>query len=591
MTTNSPSWLKPVGVVLAVLVVALLAAGQIAVSWRSARPPEGYDQPRVHYNTKNSTRFDGAGTAEIAAQVGRAVYPATSATTRPDAVILYQESDWQGGLLAASLLKPFNALLLPDSVSADDLASLNPAGSEGLGGAQLLLVNDASAPGGDLASQSITADEVITLLEEAGAARRHAILVDENDPATALLAAPWVAYSGDVVIFDTADAPSGMPVYGLGDVAGGDSVTQIGGASSTATAVAFAKYEDPENPLFGWGMNADSLTGYRAYTIAPEGEPGVALLSANLARRGKIGPLFWSGDRTIPQAINNYFFSQRAAFWVTPSEGPFHHFYILGDTDAISFPAQSQADYTVEIGPYFEKGFAAGPMDMLATAWLVLGLASAAWIVFHEVKFLPHQNWVMRLAWPLLALMVGPFGIPLYFLAYSRPILKRDDMVMWDRPLWLQGMVATASAVGFGGLLMVTSGFIVTLFGMPLVPARGSFFWLGTPMILLMIINYVVAVFVSWPLYQTPMIAMFHGVSYAEALPRALPLVLASMAAAALAMNPGMWWLMMSKFPMMPTEESILWFGTMFFTVFLAFLMAWPFNYLFVRRYQKAGLM
>jgi hypothetical protein len=138
---------------------------------------------------------------------------------------------------------------------------------------------------------------------------------------------------------------------------------------------------------------------------------------------------------------------------------------------------------------------------------------------------------------------------------------------------------------------MVTSGFIVTLSGMPLLPARGPLFWLGTPMILVMIINYVVAVLVSWPLYQTPMIAMFHGVSYVEALPRALPLVLVSMAAAALAMNPGMWWLMMSKFPMMPTEESILWFGTMFFTVFLAFLMAWPFNYLFVRRHQKAGLM
>lgn len=110
-------------------------------------------------------------------------------------------------------------------------------------------------------------------------------------------------------------------------------------------------------------------------------------------------------------------------------------------------------------------------------------------------------------------------------------------------------------------------------------------------MILTMIINYLVAVFVSWPLFQTPMIAMFHGLAYHDALPKALPVVLASMAAAALAMNPGMWWLMMSKFPMMPTEESILWFGTMLFTVFLAFLLAWPFNYWFVRRQWKAGLV
>jgi hypothetical protein len=164
-------------------------------------------------------------------------------------------------------------------------------------------------------------------------------------------------------------------------------------------------------------------------------------------------------------------------------------------------------------------------------------------------------------------------------------------MMMWDRPLWLQGLVATASAVGFGGLFMVTSGYLVTLFGMPLFPLTGPFFWLGTPMIVVMIINYAVAVLISWPLFQTPMIAMFYGVSYRNALSKALPLVLASMLAAAVAMDPGMWYYMMSNIPMMPTEESILWFGTMFFTVFLAFFIAWPLNYVLVRQQRKSGLM
>jgi hypothetical protein len=63
------------------------------------------------------------------------------------------------------------------------------------------------------------------------------------------------------------------------------------------------------------------------------------------------------------------------------------------------------------------------------------------------------------------------------------------------------------------------------------------------------------------------------------------------MAAAAVGMNPSMWWFMMSKFPMMPTEESILWFGAMFVTAFAAFLIAWPLNYTFVRAQRKAGLM
>ena len=575
-------WLKPLGVTVAVLMVALLLAGMIAAPLRSTRSPHGYDQPRIHYNTKNSMRFTGGSTTEIAARIEQAVYPATSDATTPDTIILYPADNWQAGLQAASLVKPLNALLLPDSVSGESLSRYSAA--------NLMLMADAAAPGGG-SGEAFSAADIVGMLTDAGAAPDHAILVDENDPDNALLAAPWAAYSGDIVIFDKANAPEGVPIFALGAVTAVEGIKRVGESDAAKTAVAFAKYQDSKTGQFGWGMNADSLTGYRAFTIAPAGEYTTALLSANLARRGRPGPLFWSEARQIPQVVNNYFFSQRAAFWVTPSEGPFHHFYILGDTNAISFPAQGQADYTVEIGPYFEKGFAAGPMDMLAAVWLVLGIASALWIAFHETKFLPKQHWTMQLVWPLLAFMIGPFGIPFYWLAYSRPILKRGKMVVWDRPLWLQGMVATASAVGFGGLIMVTAGFVTTLFGMPLVPSRGPLFWVGTPMILVMIINYVTAVLISWLLYQTPMLAMFYGLPYRKALPKALPLVLISMAAAALAMNPGMWWMMMSKLPMMPTEESILWFGTMFFTVFLAFLSAWPFNYVFIRRQQKAGFM
>jgi hypothetical protein len=45
------------------------------------------------------------------------------------------------------------------------------------------------------------------------------------------------------------------------------------------------------------------------------------------------------------------------------------------------------------------------------------------------------------------------------------------------------------------------------------------------------------------------------------------------------------------KLPMMPSEESILWFGVMLFTVFMGFIIAWPFNYIFIRRRVKGGLM
>lgn len=588
-----PPWFKTLATIFAGLMVVVLLGAALSVAWRWVRAPEpeGYEQPRVHFNTKNTTRFAGSNLAETASLVAQAVYPGTTDANAPDLVIFYEDADWRAGLAASSLVRPLNALLLPASAAtalADDFVV---KGSDQFGGAQGLLVDGAAIGEGRFTTQNIAAADIADILEESGAAPQHAIIVDAEDPATAILAAPWAAWSGDLIVFDDEATPGDIPAFSLGGAEAGESIPQIGSASASATAVAFAKYEDESSPLFGWGFNANSLTGYRGFTIAPEGENGLALLSANLARRGKPGPLFWSGERELPQGVYNYFFSQRAAFWETPSEGPFHHFYILGDTTAISFPAQGEADYSVEIGPYFQKGVGAGPLDMLASAWVLFGVASAVWIVLHQAKFLPYQNWLMQLAWPLLALMIGPFGIPFYRLAYNRPLIKMKKMLMWDRPLWLQGLVATASAVGFGAMIMIFTGYLVTLFGMPLIPMQNVAFLLGTPMILVMIINYVVAVVVAWFLFQTPMMAVMYDVSYREALPKAFPLVAASMLAAAIGMNPSMWWFMMSKSPMMPSEESILWFGIMFFTAFVAFLIAWPLNYYFIREQRKAGLM
>jgi hypothetical protein len=490
-------------------------------------------------------------------------------------------------------VRSLNAVLVPATPGMQaEIERLQPTGSAALDGVQALLLNDAAEPAGGLNTRRVATVEIAGLRAQAGDAPRHALIVDPVDPATALLAAPWAAYSGDLIVFDAADAPADLPRYALGNVQA-DGVTRIAAATPADLAVAFAKYQDPSNPRFGWGFNGASLTGYRVYTLARPDEPAIALQSANLARRGKIGPLLWTDERELPQGVNNYLWSQRAAFWVTPSEGPFHHFWILGNTARISFPAQSQADYAVEIGPYKLKGAGLAGMDMLGAIWVALGSASALWIAFHAAKLLPQLSWIMRLAWPLLAFMLGPFGILFYVLAYRRPVMRHGEMALWDRPLWLQGLVSTASSVGFGGLFMVSTGFVMTLFGLPLIrnSLPSGLFLLGTPMILVMIVNYVVAVLIAWPLFQTPMLAMFHRRSYRQALLPALPIVLLSMASVSLAMFPGMWWLMMWNLPMMPSEENIVWFGVMFFTVFMGFLISWPFNYLFVRSQRKSGLM
>ncbi len=589
MKSNS-SGLRTTAGIIALLLAAILIAGIFGVPFRATRPPSSKDQPRAHLNTKNSTRFEAATPTELASLVSRAVYPAVDETNRPGAVLLYDPNNWQAGLAATSLLRPMQAVLLPAGEGvAEQIQGLQPSGGSGLE-ANVFLLDGLEAPDG-VSGNDLALADIPAMLTQLEAEPRNVILVDRDNPQTALLAAPWAAYSGDLIVFDPQAAPPGIPGYSLGVDAEG--FTRIPGSTPEELAVNFAKYEDSQNPFFGWGMDADTLTGYRAYILANPDQPAIALVGANLATHGKPGPLIWTGAERLPTLVNDYFWSQRAAFWVTPAEGPFHHFWVLGDESLISFAAQSQADYAVEIGPYLGKGIGMSGIDMLAAAWVLFGMASAGWILFHQEKFLAHQNWVMKLAWPLLALMIGPFGILLYYLAYDRPVIHLPNgMLAWDRPLWLQGLVATVSAVGFGASIMIVTGFITTSLGMPLLPNSGAgVFLLGTPMIQVMIINYVVAVIVSWLVFQTPMMAMFYGLAYREALGKALPMVLLSMLAAAVGMNPSMWWFMMSKIPMMPTEELILWFGVMFFTAFVALLVAWPLNYLLVRQHRKSGLM
>jgi hypothetical protein len=72
---SMPKWLKPLAVVVAGLLPAILIAGIVSVPYRATLPPEGADQPRVHWNTKNTTRFAGADLLSVATLVTRRCTP------------------------------------------------------------------------------------------------------------------------------------------------------------------------------------------------------------------------------------------------------------------------------------------------------------------------------------------------------------------------------------------------------------------------------------------------------------------------------------------------------------------------------------
>src|SRR5688572_3282252 len=87
--------------------------------------------------TKNTTRVGGGDAAADVAGVASAVWPATGDSTKPNAVVLVEKDNWQGGIAASVLAgNPIGApLILSDddelpAVSRDTLKRLDPKGSD-----------------------------------------------------------------------------------------------------------------------------------------------------------------------------------------------------------------------------------------------------------------------------------------------------------------------------------------------------------------------------------------------------------------------------------------------------------------------------
>ena len=70
---------------------------------------------------------------------------------------------------------------------------------------------------------------------------------------------------------------------------------------------------------------------------------------------------------------------------------------------------------------------------------------------------------------------------------------------------------------------------------------------------------------------------------------RTLGVTVISMTAVSLGMMTSAWVLQMSKLPMMPKDDDILWFGAMWLASTVGFLIAWPINYPLVRGGWKMG--
>ena len=332
--------------------------------------------------TKNTIRVGGGDAAADAAGVASAVFPGTSDTVRPTAVVLVSSDDWQAGVTAAVLAAPpiGAPLLISDgdelpSITADTLKRLKPKGSDLSKDAQVIRIGDKPArpsgfktaviEGKDPFERAAAIDRFFSAAK--GKPSRDVVVASGEQAEFAMPAAAWAARSGDSVLLTrrnalpepTAEAlkqHSKPNIFLLGpksvisakvekELRELGKVTRIDGPTPVENAIEFARFE---RGGFGWGV---VVPGYNL-TLAATSRPLDAAAAAALATKGVYAPLVLT-DRAaeLPRALEGYVLSIQPGFEDDPGQAVYNRVWIVGDDKQISVPAQARLDQITELVP------------------------------------------------------------------------------------------------------------------------------------------------------------------------------------------------------------------------------------------------
>jgi hypothetical protein len=335
--------------------------------------------------TRNTIRVGGADAVADAAGVASALFPATSGSDRPTAVVLVDSEDWQTAIAAAVLAgPPIGApLLLSEgddlpAVSDDTLQRLDPKGSDLSKDAQVIRIGqDVARPDGfktavvqgeDPFERSAAIDRFVSAAR--GKPSADVVLYSADSPDWALPAASWTARSGDAALpvkRNSIPAPvrralaghEGANVFLLGppsviskaverelrDRKLAGSVNRIAARTPVENAIAFARYEKGD---FGWGV---VVPGYN-FAIANADRPLDVAAAASLATRGVFAPLLLTDDaQELPRPLEAYLLSVQPGYEDDPGQAVYNRAWILGDDKAISVDEQARIDATTELIP------------------------------------------------------------------------------------------------------------------------------------------------------------------------------------------------------------------------------------------------
>jgi len=214
------------------------------------------------------------------------------------------------------------------------------------------------------------------------------------------------------------------------------------------------------------------------------------------------------------------------------------------------------------------------PIDYLLVAWFALAVVSTAYVAWDQFRNNPEPT-VMRIAFILVTLYMGPLGLLIYVLADKEP--RPGTHEQFTAPLWKQGVGSTIHCVAGDATGIILAAVITAMFGLP--------------MRIDLVVEYVAGFVCGLFVFQALFMRRIMGGSYWDNVRQTFLPELMSMNAMMAGMAPVMSFLMMGRDmrAMVPTE--LLFWGVMSLGVIVGFTVAYPVNVWMVERKLKHGLM
>jgi hypothetical protein len=213
-------------------------------------------------------------------------------------------------------------------------------------------------------------------------------------------------------------------------------------------------------------------------------------------------------------------------------------------------------------------------IDILLLVWVPLVLVSVAYVAWDATRHLPEPG-VIKAAWLLTTLYLGPVGAAFYILADKEP--RPGEHERYVAPMWKQALGSTLHCVSGDAAGVIIAATVTGLLGLPM--------WFD------MTAEYVLGFAFGLFIFQSLFMKDVMGLTYGAALKTSVIPEWVSMNAMMAGMFPTMVAVMMGRdMRAMDPHEPLYW-GTMALSIGVGFVTAYPVNWWLVSKGLKHGLM